>query len=113
MLYACAARLDVMFWGKIFWELNTPYLYSHETFIISLHQYSVMSAYLMLMKLYETPIEIGLSVVVFFKFHCILFDMAFLEITLRNSSLRLALRAVPMLKLYVISIPINFHRHYI
>jgi hypothetical protein len=24
MLHACAARFDVMFWGEIFWELNTP-----------------------------------------------------------------------------------------
>jgi hypothetical protein len=37
-----------------------PYetLYSHKTFIISLHQYSAMSAYLMPIKFYETPIEI-------------------------------------------------------
>jgi hypothetical protein len=25
MLHACAVKFDVMFWGEIFWELNTPY----------------------------------------------------------------------------------------
>jgi hypothetical protein len=24
MLHACVTRFDVMFWGEIFWELNTP-----------------------------------------------------------------------------------------
>jgi hypothetical protein len=37
-------------------------LYFHETFIISLYQCSVMSAYLMPIKLYETPIDIDLMV---------------------------------------------------
>jgi hypothetical protein len=32
---------------------------------LSLHQYSAMSAYLMSMKLYETPIETGLSIFLF------------------------------------------------
>jgi hypothetical protein len=50
----------------IFWKqcrrVSSPwnFLYSHETFIISHHQYSVMSAYLMSIKFYETPIETGL-----------------------------------------------------
>jgi hypothetical protein len=71
MLHICAARFDVMFYGEIFWELNTPEAKNSEhclhimqdrevfscVYSISMHSAALRSGRTMTMHIYS---ELGI-----------------------------------------------------